>query len=225
MSSIVNTLLQYFLIVSVAYLYAKMPWTNKKTGSSSMGRALSKLHASGLAEYYTDETKKERPARKYKIIGKEVAKSDPTTDSQKNPSVRTSTRAEGQQPLKQSPPSTEATPKKQSKRSSSGSPTRSKGGKQDQAAKQQQPTTPGKLRSPTTKSSLALDHSNGNVPPIPTEEAARHHRLLSEMFKDVPKSEIEQVLRTVHWDVDEAASILAQEDYTWQHVRRRRSVP
>ncbi|KAF9186262.1 hypothetical protein BGZ51_002114 [Haplosporangium sp. Z 767] len=225
MSSIVNTLLQYFLIVSVAYLYAKMPWTNKKTGSSPMGRALGKLHASGLAEYYTEETKKERPVRKHKIIEKEVAKPEPTTDDQKNHSVRASTRVKAQQSLKQSPPSTEATPKKQSKRSSSGSPTRSKSGKQDQVAKQQQPTTPGKLLSPTTKSSLTPDHSSGHVPTIPTEEAARHHRFLSEMFKDVPMSEIEQALRTAHWDVDEAASMLAQEDYTWQHVRRRRSVP
>lgn len=55
--------------------------------------------------------------------------------------------------------------------------------------------------------------------------ATEHRRFLSEMFKDVPAIEIDRVIQSVHWDVDAAATVLAQEDYTWQAVRRRRNGP
>lgn len=51
MSSVLSTLLQYVLIISVAYLYAKVPW--KKSNGSNMRGAFGRLRASGLADYHT----------------------------------------------------------------------------------------------------------------------------------------------------------------------------
>jgi hypothetical protein len=59
--------------------------------------------------------------------------------------------------------------------------------------------------------------------PVSEDMAAEHRRFLAEMFKDVPAIEIDRVIQSVHWDVEEAATVLAQEDYTWQAVRRRRN--
>lgn len=71
-----------------------------------------------------------------------------------------------------------------------------------------------------------IDHRGGDgvaKEPVSEEMAAECRRFLSEMFKDVPAPEIDRVIRSVHWDVNEAATVLAQEDYTWQSVRRRRN--
>ncbi|KAG0200642.1 hypothetical protein BGX28_006345, partial [Mortierella sp. GBA30] len=231
MSSITNTLLQYFLIVAVAYLYAKAPWANKKTGSSSIGGTLGKIRASGLAEYYAEEKKRTPSAKKSSNTDREAEQKDKAakvdlSDIVQNDALRMSTRGS-------------ILKKQQSKRSSSGSPTPSstvkpKASKQDLSvpAKQQSSaaSTPKKNRSQkavmtatTTESNMTA--SEGSGPSISVEEAAKHCRFLSEMFKDVPMSEIDRVIRSAHWDIGEAASMLIQEDYTWQCVRRRRSVP
>ncbi|KAG9320601.1 hypothetical protein KVV02_000807 [Mortierella alpina] len=234
MSSIANTLLQYFLIVSVAYLYAKAPW-NKKTGASSLGGTLGKIRASGLAEYYSGEKKRAPSTKKSSSTEKDAEQKDKSIKPESasdihNEALRVSTRGstlkKPQQHHQQQP-----------KRSSSGSPTpsitASKSPKQDLAAspKQTSPTAGStkKGRSPKTSISgrtSSSDTAAGERPAlsISTEEAAKHRRFLSEMFKDVPMSEIDRVIRTVNGDVGEAASILIQEDFTWQCVRRRRSV-
>ncbi|KAF9936006.1 hypothetical protein BGZ75_008281 [Mortierella antarctica] len=233
MSSIANTLLQYFLIVSVAYLYAKAPW-NKKTGASSLGGALGKIRASGLAEYYSEEKKRAASTKKSSSTEKDVEQKDKSikpgsVSDIHNEALRVSTRGstlkKPQQHHQQQP-----------KRSSSGSPTpsitASKSPKQDMAASPKQ-TSPNagstkKGRSPKTSISgrtSSSDTAAGERPALSiSTEAAKHRRFLSEMFKDVPMSEIDRVIRTVDGDVGEAASILIQEDFTWQCVRRRRSV-
>ncbi|KAF9279655.1 hypothetical protein BGZ68_007791, partial [Mortierella alpina] len=234
MSSIANTLLQYFLIVSVAYLYAKAPW-NKKTGASSIGGAFGKIRASGLADYYSQE-KKRAPSTKKSNADKDTEHKDKSTKLENvsdinNEALRVSTRGSTLEKPQQRH-------QQQPKRSSSGSPTpsvtKSKASKQDVAASPKQnsltagPTKKG--RSPKTSISgltSSSDTAAGERPAlsITTEEAAKHRRFLSEMFKDVPMSEIDRIIRTVDGDVDEAASMLIQEDYTWKCVRRRRSLP
>ncbi|KAF9566424.1 hypothetical protein EC968_003735, partial [Mortierella alpina] len=234
MSSIANTLLQYFLIVSVAYLYAKAPW-NKKTGASSIGGAFGKIRASGLADYYSEEKKRAPSIKKSGSTDKDVEQKDrsikpesasDTHHEAHRVSTRGSTLKKSQQHHQQQP-----------KRSSSGSPTpsisTSKAPKQDLAAspKQTSPTVvpTKKGRSPKTSISSRMSSSDtpaGERPALTVStEAAKHRRFLSEMFKDVPMSEIDRVIQTVDGDVGEAASMLIQEDYTWKCVRRRRSVP
>ncbi|CAO3564510.1 unnamed protein product [Mortierella alpina] len=236
MSSIANTLLQYFLIVAVAYLYAKAPW-NKKTGASSIGGALGKIRASGLADYYSEEKKRTTFTKKSGSTDKDAEQKEKSVKAESasdvhNEALRASTRGSASKKPQQHHQ------QQQQKRSSSGSPTpsvaSSKSSKQDLAAspKQASPTAgqTKKARSPKTSISgraSSSDTAAGEGPAlsISTEEATKHRRFLSEMFKDVPMSEIDRVIRTVDGDVGEAASMLIQEDYTWKCVRRRRSVP
>ncbi|KAF9949389.1 hypothetical protein BGZ72_008828 [Mortierella alpina] len=235
MSSIANTLLQYFLIVSVAYLYAKAPW-NKKTGASSIGGALGKIRASGLADYYSEEKKRAPSTKKSSSTDKDAEQKDKPTKSesgndQSHEALRGSTRGSALKKQQQHP-------QQQPKRSSSGSPTpsvtKSKSSKQDLAAspKQTSPTASPTKKGRSPKTSISSRMSSIDTPvnerpalSISSEEAAKHRRFLSEMFKDVPLSEIDRIIRTVDGDVGEAASMLIQEDYTWKCVRRRRSVP
>ncbi|KAF9948238.1 hypothetical protein BGZ70_002306 [Mortierella alpina] len=238
MSSIANTLLQYFLIVSVAYLYAKAPW-NKKTGAGSIGGALGKIRASGLADYYSEEKKRAPSTKKSGSADKDAEQKEKAVKAESasdlhNEALRASTRGS----TFKKPQQHHQQQQQQQKRSSSGSPTpsttSSKSSKQDLATSPKQaspaasPTKKG--RSPKTSISgrtSSSDTAAGEGPalPISTEEATKHRRFLSEMFKDVPMSEIDRVIRTVDGDVGEAASMLIQEDYTWKCVRRRRSVP
>ncbi|KAF8927627.1 hypothetical protein BGZ58_010275 [Dissophora ornata] len=244
MSSAINTLLQYFLIVSVAYLYTKMPW-NKKNSSSTMGGTLGKLHASGLTDYYAGEKKRAQLVKKKNhpesaveqtqkgrtvVDGNSTIgnKDGATKEAVMRESTRVKDRSQQQQQRRQGSVDSTASQKKQTKRSSSGSPPPLAKQKSNAATKTDKADTTKRLQqqqqsdaaSSTSKSQTAEDPL-----PIPAEEAAKHRRFLSEMFKDVPISEIDRVIRSANWDVDEAATLLAQEDYTWQSVRRRRSVP
>lgn len=83
-------------------------------------------------------------------------------------------------------------------------------------------------QSPSATKSHPIDRCDGaeeeeEEESVSEEMAAERRRFLSEMFKDVPAPEIDRVIRSVHWDVNEAATVLSQEDYTWQSVRRRRN--
>ncbi|KAG0362953.1 hypothetical protein BGZ54_008417 [Gamsiella multidivaricata] len=232
MSSAVNTLLQYFLIVSVAYLYTRMPWHKKAGGSGGMGSPLSKLQVPGFTDYYTDRKKRAQSTKK-KNHDKGLSTADyekdwiaaNNSDDNLRESLRESNRLKerlSHQKQASLDSTTSSTKQHQSKRSSSGSSLSS--------AKQKAATSGGSSRTHTAilRPQMTLAKNTSSVAtdlPIPVEEAARHRQVLSEMFKDVPTSEIDQVIQSVHWDVDEAAALLAQEDYTWQSVRRRRSVP
>ncbi|KAG0304783.1 hypothetical protein BGZ99_002282, partial [Dissophora globulifera] len=247
MSSAVNTLLQYFLIASVAYIYTKLPWHHggkkNSAGSASMRGAFGKLQASGLTDYYTGEKKRVQSTKKKSVESAAEHQKGPTTPQSTNnssshgdgfvrDSLRESTRLKerSQQQLQKPVPTDSTTsPKKSSKRSSSGSPPPSPAKPKANATKADttMPTNRRLQQQQQPKSQSMSDHNAESLmdAPIPVEEATKHRRLLSEMFKDVPASEIDRILRSVHWDVDEAATLLAQEDYTWQSVRRRRSVP
>ncbi|KAF9109834.1 hypothetical protein BGX27_007134 [Mortierella sp. AM989] len=239
MSSAANTLLQYLLIVSVVYLYSKT-LRGKKASFGSTGGALGKLQASGLTDYYADRKKRPQAVRKKDSEKNQSAAelaSVQTSVKSSNPSETASpeeralshhhkSASSGSAPTSTSTSTSTSSPKKLSKRSSSSSSSPSI--KQNavriagtSVAKKQQQKTISSINESTGTATNASDI----VLPIPAEEAARHHRSLCEMFKNIPSSEIDRVIRTVHWDVDEAAALLAQEDYTWQSVRRRRGVP
>ncbi|KAF9198561.1 hypothetical protein BGZ49_000593, partial [Haplosporangium sp. Z 27] len=200
--SALNTLLQYLMIFSVAYLYSKT-LRGKKTSSSSMGGALDKFQTSGLKTYYAER-------KRAQVVKKKTTEKSRHVKAEKEPSaqtVQTSTPVPVESTFSGSTP---PSPKKQSKQSSSTS----------------QKRNPAKIvETSTTKQQEQRDYSiNNSDLPISAKEAATRCQSLREMFKDVPSSEIDRVIRSVHWDVDEAATLLAQEDYTWQSVRRRRNV-
>lgn len=208
--SALNTLLQYILIVTVAYLYTKTPW-NKKSSASNMRGAFGRLQASGLADYYSYRKTSQRTKEEHGEKSRVVENSNGSTKDASRDSARLKERSQQQkQPL------AEPTPKKQVKASSSLKqkapiPRSDVGNKLSQL--QQHPVAEGPMpdRHGVRESARSEDM------------AAEHRRFLSEMFKDVPASEIDRVIRLVNWDVNEAATVLAQEDYTWQAVRRRRN--
>ncbi|KAG0238024.1 hypothetical protein BGW42_007578 [Actinomortierella wolfii] len=78
--------------------------------------------------------------------------------------------------------------------------------------------------SPSTSSlsTCSDDHNDPPTPPSPIDE--NHRRFLKEAFCNVPMMEIDRKIKDANWDFNEAAAMLAQEDYTWQSVPRRRSI-
>ncbi|KAG0002335.1 hypothetical protein BGZ80_005359 [Entomortierella chlamydospora] len=235
MSSAYNTLLQYLLIISVAYIYSKALRT-KKNGSSSMGGPLDKLQTSGLKGCYIDRKKRAQAVNKRNsesergTIRNEKGQPAPASASAESTPSQLGLLSEGiphneivaSGPTPPLPPS----PKKQPKRSNLSPPnlpTKRNISKtvETSPTRQQQPRTTTTISEATS----TITRESNNDLPISAEEAESHYKSLCEMFKDIPSSEIDRVIRYVHWDVDEAAALLAQEDYTWQSVRHRRSVP
>ncbi|KAF9363134.1 hypothetical protein BGX34_004791 [Mortierella sp. NVP85] len=217
--SVLNTLLQYLVIVSVVYLYSKTS-RSKKSSAANMRGALGRLHSSGLANYYASR-KRSWSTKGCERIEESKERSRVAGNSDSGSKERPLQQQQQQQQQQQLPDPPVKNQPKHPRMSSAAAPLKQKAAKPDMGTKrpqhQQQKQQPAAINYQTT--------SDFSESPVSEDMAVEHRRFLGEMFKDVPAIEIDRVIQSVHWDVEEAATVLAQEDYTWQAVRRRRNGP
>ncbi|KAF9157796.1 hypothetical protein DFQ26_008323, partial [Actinomortierella ambigua] len=195
--SITNTVLQYCLLATIFYLYAKVPMLGGNHGKKqhSAFSAFSQLNIS-------------RVFGGTEVKPKKVAASNADTPTKDQPmSQDLSQSAQLQHPS--TPPSSSSPSSKRKALKRSGS---SRTNLHEQSRGEEEP--------PSSNSHGVQSSASASRSPI--QES--HRRFLKEAFSNVPMMEIDRKIKAANWDLSEAAAMLAREDYTWQSVPRRRSI-
>ncbi|KAG0254072.1 hypothetical protein DFQ27_007062 [Actinomortierella ambigua] len=227
--SITNTVLQYCLLATIFYLYAKVPMLGGNHGKKqhSAFSAFSQLNIS-------------RVFGGTEVKPKKVAASNADTPTKDQPmSQDLSQSAQLQHPS--TPPSSSSPSSKRKALKRSGSsrtnlheqsrvlgrrlvlrPSASSKSSENRDPSSPSSNTPfsGEEEPPSSNSHGVQSSASASRSPI--QES--HRRFLKEAFSNVPMMEIDRKIKAANWDLSEAAAMLAREDYTWQSVPRRRSI-
>ncbi|KAF9970411.1 hypothetical protein BGZ73_006870 [Actinomortierella ambigua] len=223
--SITNTVLQYCLLAAILYLYVKMPMLGNNHGKKqlSMFSTFGQLNFSRtfggtekprkLKSTTPDTLPKEQPEDQELLLHPPTPPSSSSSPSSKRKSLKRSGSSRTSIHEQQGKPSTSS--------SANTSPTSTRN---TLVLGRRLVTRPSEEGEGGKKSSFPAGHGDpsSEAPRSPLQE--KHRRFLKEAFSNVPMTEIDHKIKAANWDMSEAAAMLAQEDYTWQSVPRRRSI-
>ncbi|KAF9586219.1 hypothetical protein BGW38_008429 [Lunasporangiospora selenospora] len=236
--SFISTLLQYAIPFAIGLVCVKVFWSNRaqdiegaQKQTSAPTSIASKLAKEPIQAYYPDQKKTLLSKNTSTLSAEKEDGLESLTEASENGDIEIM-RTQEQQPQRQPHRDPTVLRKQSSQRSNSTTLTSVQTIATTETTQSPSPPVVHLFSKPatatTTKKTSGTKRSKSfvqEIQPAPSEEAATRRQFLAEMFKDVPMTEIDRVMRATHWDMDDATAVLAKEDYTWQSVvHRRRSV-